>query len=91
MRASFNFKNKSFAVYGLGVTGNSVVDFLTRNKAYKIYTWDDYLTKSNLFLKDKFVNSLKTVDYIVMSPGINIFKSTLKKFLLKHKKKLLLI
>ena len=54
MRESFNFKDKSFAVYGLGITGNSVVNFLSKNKAYKIYTWDDYLTKSNLYLKNKF-------------------------------------
>ena len=49
MRESFNFKDKSFAVYGLGITGDSVVNFLSKNGAYKIHAWDDYLIKSNLY------------------------------------------
>ncbi len=89
MRESYNFKDKSFAVYGLGVTGNSVVDFLNKNRAYKIYTWDDYLSKSNLYLKNRFIDGLNTVDYIVMSPGINILRSKFKKLLLKNKKKII--
>ena len=35
MRGSFNFNDKSFAVYGLGLTGKSVVKFLKKNKAKK--------------------------------------------------------
>ena len=50
MRESLNFKDKSFAVYGLGITGNSVVNFLRKNRADKIHTWDDYLIKSNLYI-----------------------------------------
>ena len=89
MRESFNFKDKSFAVYGLGVTGDSVFNFLSKNGAYKIYAWDDYLIKSNLYLKNRFITGLNTVDYIVMSPGINILKSKFKKILLKNKKKII--
>jgi len=89
MRESFNFKDKSFAVYGLGITGNSVVNFLSKNGAYKIHAWDDYLIKSNLYLKNRFITGLNTVDYIVMSPGINILKSKFKKILLKNKKKII--
>ena len=89
MRESFNFKDKSFAVYGLGITGNSVVNFLSKNGAYKIHAWDDYLIKSNLYLKNRFITGLNTVDYIVMSPGINILKSKFKKTLLKNKKKII--
>ncbi len=89
MRESFNFKDKSFAVYGLGITGNSVVNFLSKNGAYKIHAWDDYLIKSNLYLKNRFITGLNTVDYIVMSPGINISKSKFKKTLLKNKKKII--
>ena len=48
MQRLFNFKNKSFAVYGLGLTGKSVVKFLKKNKANKIFIWDDYSIKSNL-------------------------------------------
>jgi len=89
MRVSFNFKDKSFAVYGLGITGDSVVNFLSKNGAYKIHAWDDYLIKSNLYLKNRFITGLNTVDYIVMSPGINILKSKFKKILLKNKKKII--
>ena len=89
MRESFNFKDKSFAVYGLGITGDSVVNFLSKNGAYKIHAWDDYLIKSNLYLKNRFITGLNTVDYIVMSPGINILKSKFKKILLKNKKKII--
>ncbi len=89
MRESFNFKDKSFAVYGLGITGDSVVNFLSKNGAYKIHAWDDYLIKSNLYLKNRFITGLNTVDYIVMSPGINILKTKFKKTLLKNKKKII--
>ena len=50
MQESFNFKKKSFAVYGLGLTGKSVVNFLKKNKANKIFTWDDNSIKANLKL-----------------------------------------
>ena len=89
MRESLNFKDKSFAVYGLGITGNSVVNFLRKNRADKIYTWDDYLIKSNLYIKNRFISGLNTSDYIVMSPGINILKSKFKKILLKNKHKII--
>ncbi len=89
MRESFNFKNKSFAVYGLGMTGDSVVNFLNKNGARKIDTWDDYINKSNLYLKKRFIKGLNTADYIVMSPGINILKSKFKKTLSKNKKKII--
>ena len=75
MRELFDFKKKSFAVYGLGLTGKSVVSFLKKNKALKIYTWDDHLFKSNLKLKNKFKDNLNIADYIVISPGVNMFKS----------------
>ena len=54
MCESFNFKDKSFAVYGLGLTGKSVVNFLKRNKAEKIFIWDDYIFKTNFKFKVKF-------------------------------------
>ena len=89
MRESINFKKKSFAVYGLGLTGKSVVNFLKENKAYQIYTWDDYLTKSNQKLKNKFKINLNSVDYIIVSPGINIQKSKFKTLLFRNKKKII--
>ena len=89
MQSLFNFKEKKFAVYGLGLTGKSAVNFLKKNKANKIFIWDDYSIKSNLKLKTKFKLSLDLVDYIIVSPGINIRKSKFKKKLLKNKKKII--
>ena len=64
MCEKIKFKNKSFAVYGLGLTGKSVVKFLKKNKAFKIFTWDDYINKSNLNQNNKFKDNLDLVDYI---------------------------
>ena len=89
MCEKIKFKNKSFAVYGLGLTGKSVVKFLKKNKAFKIFTWDDYINKSNLNQNNKFKDNLDLVDYIVISPGINIINTKFKKILLKNKKKII--
>ena len=48
--AAINFQNKSFAIYGLGLTGKSVIKFLKKNKVKKIFTWDDYKTKTNYII-----------------------------------------
>ncbi len=89
MFESYNFKSKSFAVYGLGLTGKSVVNFLKKNKVNKIFVWDDYLFKHNFKLKKNFKTKLNDVNYIILSPGINIKKSKFKKLLLKNKKKII--
>ncbi len=89
MLESYNFKGKSFAVYGLGLTGKSVVNFLKKNKVNKIFVWDDNLFKHNFKLKKNFKTKLNDVNYIVLSPGINIKKSKFKKLLLKNKKKII--
>ena len=89
MLESYNFKGKSFAVYGLGLTGKSVVNFLKKNKVNKIFVWDDYLFKHNFKLKKNFKTKLNDVNYIIISPGINIKKSKFKKLLLKNKKKII--
>ena len=89
MRELFNFKDKKFAVYGLGLTGKSTVSFLKKNKANKIYTWDDYLNNENLKLKKIFKKNLNNVDYIVLSPGINLKKSKFKQLIYKNKKKII--
>ena len=89
MRESFNFQNKSFAIYGLGLTGKSVIKFLKKNKVKKIFTWDDYKTKTNFKLRKKFKKNLNIVDFIVVSPGINIQKSKFKNLLLKNNKRII--
>ena len=88
MRKIFNFKDKNFAVYGLGMTGKSVLKFLKKNKVNKILDWDDSIVKNNKKLK-RFKVNLNIVDYIIVSPGINIKKSRFKKLLFKNKKKII--
>mgnify|MGYP001311816929 CR=1 FL=1 len=87
MRNSFNFRDKSFAVYGLGLSGRSTINFLKKNRAKIVFSWDDYINKSNFKFKNKFKTNLNLVDFIVVSPGINIKKSKFKKLLLKKQKK----
>ena len=80
-------KKLSFLVYGLGASGNSVVNFFKKNKINNYQIWDD--KKKQLFKNKKTKNLLKTlnkVDYIVLSPGISLIN---KKNLIKFKKKII--
>ena len=82
-------REKTFAVYGLGLTGKSVVKFFKREKIKKYYTWDDSkFIKKNL-AKKKFLKKIYKANYIVISPGINIRKCELSKTLKKNKHKLI--
>ena len=83
-----NLKKLSFLVYGLGLTGQSVVNFFKKKKIKNYEVWDDI--KKNLYKKKRSKNISKTlqkVDYIILSPGINIQNINNKKKLLKYKKK----
>ena len=78
MEISKSIKENSYAIYGLGLSGTSVHKFLKRKKVKKIYTWDD---KNNFKNKKKFNffnTALNKVNYIVVSPGINIKKTRFK-------------
>ena len=80
-------KELSFLVYGLGLSGKSVVKFFKKNKINNYQVWDD--KQKNLFKKKRTTNLnkiLNDVDYIVISPGINPIK---KKNLIKYKKKII--
>ena len=82
-------KENSYAIYGLGLSGKSTLKFLKKKKVKKIYTWDD---KNKIKSKKKinfFKKILKKVDYIVISPGINIKKTKFKSILTKNKKKII--
>ena len=60
---SEEFKNLSFLVYGLGITGKSVINFFNKNniKSYKV--WDDY---DNLSFKTKRPSDLnKTLNNLM--------------------------
>ena len=79
-------KELSFLVYGLGLSGKSVVKFFKKNKINNYQVWDD--KQKDLFKKKRTTNLnkiLNDVDYIVLSPGINPIKK--KKFNQVQKKK----
>ena len=89
MKISKPIENSSFAVYGLGLSGNSALKFLKKKSIKKLYTWDDKKNKNNKKKYNLFKKALDKVDYIVISPGINIKKTKLKSKLFKNKKKLI--
>ena len=84
------FLNKKILIYGLGKTGLSALEFL-KNKA-KIFVHDDHLSKfKNLGIKNtiSYKNLLKlNFDQIILSPGIDINKCKLSKFLKKNHNKI---
>ena len=41
MKTSKPIKDSSFAIYGLGLSGSSVLKFLRKKNIKKFYTWDD--------------------------------------------------
>ena len=82
-------KENSYAIYGLGLSGKSVLKFLKKKKVKKIYTWDDkkkFKSKKKLIF---FKKALSRVDYIVISPGINVKRTRFKSVLIKNKKKII--
>ena len=63
-----NFKNHSFLVYGLGLTGKSVINFFKKNDVKNYKVWDD---KNFSLYKSKrpknLDETLKETNYIVLS------------------------
>ena len=79
-----NLKNLSFLVYGLGVTGQSVLNFFKKNDFKKFYLYDDKL-KKNINLNA----ILRKVDFIVLSPGISLKKTKNRKKLIRYQNKII--
>ena len=80
-------KELSFLVYGLGSSGLSVVNFFKKNKIKNFKVWDD--KQKSLLRKYRSSNlkeSLDQVDYIVLTPGVSLFKN---KILSKFQKKVI--
>ena len=48
MKISKIIKDSSYAIYGLGLSGNSALKFLKKKNKKKIYTWDDKKNKNNI-------------------------------------------
>ena len=85
-----NIRELSFLVYGLGLTGKSVVKFFKKNNFNKYKVWDD--KNKSLFKTKRTYNldrTLKDVDYIVLSPGVSIKTSKNKNKLKKYKHKII--
>ena len=85
------FFNKKILIYGFGKSGESAYKFL--KKKNQIYLYDDKkIIGKNKQTKKKFINHKelikKDIDYIIISPGINILKCKLSNFLKKKIKKI---
>ena len=78
MSHTLNLKKFSFLVYGLGSTGYSVINYFKKKKITNFFVWED---DAKLKKKSKFKNvsnlknSLKKVDYFVLSQGISLKKT----------------
>ena len=87
------YQNKKIAVYGMGITGRSAARAFKRLNA-EVYCWDDNketrkkIENLNFKIKKFWTNKI-LVDYIVISPGIDINQSKLKNFLKKNLNKII--
>ena len=84
------YQNKKIAIYGMGITGYSAARALKGLKA-KVFCWDDNQkirskAKKLNFQVSKFWLDKDLPNSIVISPGINIYKCKIKKYLKKIKK-----
>ena len=87
MLQNLKLKELSFIVYGLGLSGRSVVNFFKKRNIKNFKVWDD--NNKRIFKKHRVKNlrkSLSQVDYIILSPGISLIKN---KQLRKFKKKII--
>ncbi len=85
------FLDKKILIYGLGKSGLSAFNFL-KNKS-DIFLYDDYVSKiKSLDVKKKLINFKKiskiNFDQIIISPGIDIHKCKLSKYLKKNYNKI---
>ena len=87
MVQSSKLKELSFLVYGLGLSGTSVINFFKKKGIKKFKVWDDNKKKVHIKYRSKnLIHTLNQVDYIVLSPGISLIKN---KKLSKFKKKII--
>ena len=84
------FSKKKILIYGLGKSGVSAFEFL--KKKGEVSLFDDFELKiKNSKIKKKIINYKKllnsTFDYIILSPGIDVKKCKLSKYLKKNYEK----
>jgi len=77
-----NLREQSFLVYGLGLTGRSVINYFKKKNFLNFKVYDD--KEKKLFkghIAKNLNKTLEQVDYIVLSPGISLYKNiNLKKY-----------
>ena len=85
------FNNQNILIYGFGKSGRACFKYLRKNNKIEIY--DDKKYSIPKKLKKNSINKTKLTsvnfDRIVVSPGIDINKCTLKKYLSKNKSKII--
>jgi len=85
------FNNQNILIYGFGKSGRACFKYLKKNNKIEIY--DDKKSSISKKLKKNSINKTKLTsvnfDRIVVSPGIDINKCTLKKYLSKNKSKII--
>ena len=90
-KSTQKFINKKILIYGLGKSGISSFKFLKEKNLCFIYddNFNNYSSKIENYVVDKKKIIAIEVDFIVLSPGIDIRKCTLSKYLKKNKKKII--
>ena len=85
------FNNQNILIYGFGKSGRACFKYLRKNNKIEIY--DDKKSSIPKNLKKNSINKTKLTsvnfDRIVVSPGIDVNKCTLKKYLSKNKSKII--
>ena len=77
----------SFLVYGLGLSGRSVIKFFKKNKIKNFKVWDDNQKDFHKNYRAKNLKqTLNQVDYIILAPGISLIKN---RFLNSFKNKII--
>ena len=85
------FLEKKILIYGLGKSGIASYKFL-KNKS-KVYLFDDNLIKkfgNRSYQRLKSIQAISKIkfDSVIISPGIDVFKCKLSKFLKKNEAKI---
>ncbi len=91
MKSQIFFKDKKILIYGLGKTGISAFNFLKKDNDISLF--DDVPNLNlNKILRKKLKSVIqiqkKKFDIIILSPGIDIDKCKLKKFLKENNEKI---
>ena len=84
------FLNKKILIYGLGKSGLSAFKFL--KKKNEVILYDDFKNQKSSYIKKNLISykniSKLKFDLIILSPGIDINKCKLTKFLKKNQNKI---